>query len=200
MIKPFVINSNICTSAEDISSYDRFMDAIAGNTGNSYITWALLKELGVSIQSIKNHHIKNIYSYDFSLADRDIDIIEHECTHVVLILQDQIRIQESYGYLLPFKNLQAFLSRIKKPILVAGLGSNSLDGFVPNFHQQLNKDLIDFLHFLSENCQSIGIRGHFTEEVLHNLGIDNVTVIGCPSYYEMGRKRQQKVYDFACYN
>ena len=29
----------------DISTYEKFMLSIAGNTGNSYITYALIKEL-----------------------------------------------------------------------------------------------------------------------------------------------------------
>ena len=43
---PFFINSNICLKKEDIADYDSFMRAICGNTGNSYITYALMKELG----------------------------------------------------------------------------------------------------------------------------------------------------------
>lgn len=45
MIKPFFINSNICLEKKDISSYDLFMQSISGNTGNSYITYALIKEV-----------------------------------------------------------------------------------------------------------------------------------------------------------
>lgn len=188
-IIPFVINSNICTSESDISSYDVMMNAIAGNTGNSYITWSLLKEIGCKLEAIRGHEIKSLYTYDFSRADRDIDIINNECTNVILVLQDQIRISESYGLRLPFKQLQKFISRIKKPILVAGLGANSLNGFDSDFHKKLDDELIVFLHFLSDHCASIGIRGYFTQEVLHNLGIDNTCVIGCPSYYETGRDR-----------
>ena len=44
-IKPFFINSNICLKQDDISSFEKFMTSIAGNTGNSYITYALIKEL-----------------------------------------------------------------------------------------------------------------------------------------------------------
>lgn len=43
---PFFINSNIITSKDSLKSSDTFMSAIAGNTGNSYITYSLLKELG----------------------------------------------------------------------------------------------------------------------------------------------------------
>lgn len=186
---PFVINSNICVSSEDIVSFDSFMDAVAGNTGNSYITWALLKELGCSVESITNHHIQNIYSYDFNNADRDIEIIQNECTHIILVLQDQIRSSESYGYCLPFSPIISFLRKAQRPILVAGLGSNSLSGYDPDLYKKLSPDLIKFLKELGELTVSIGVRGYFTEEILHNIGIDNVRVVGCPSYYETGRGR-----------
>jgi hypothetical protein len=165
------------------------MDAIAGNSGNSYITWSLLKEIGCNIGSIEGHEIKNLYTYNFSKASKDIDIINNECTNVILVLQDQIRVRESYGLRLPFKQLQQFILQIKKPILVAGLGANSFNGYDSCFHKKLDDELIEFLRFLSEHCVSIGLRGYFTQEVLHNLGIDNTCVIGCPSYYETGRGR-----------
>lgn len=185
--KPFFINSNICLESRDISSFDTFMNAIAGNTGNAYITYALIKELCGGLKKI--NHIQNIYTYDFNNADKDIDTINNECSHCFLILQDQIRISESYGLQLPYENIINFIKRINKPIIIAGLGANSFNGFQSDFHKQLKPELIDFLKFLSDNCKQIGIRGHFTEEVLHNIGIKNVNVIGCPSFFEMGRDR-----------
>lgn len=187
--KPFVINSNICTSIKDIATYKAFMNAIAGNTGNSYITWSLLKELGCSVNSIDGYDIKNIYTYDFSNSEEDVEKINNDCSHVILVLQDQIRIKESYNYRLPFSSLKLFISKIKKPILVAGLGANSLNGYDTKFYEQLDRELVDFLKFLSDHCEEIGVRGYFTQEVLHKLGVDNTCVIGCPSYYETGRNR-----------
>ena len=40
-----------------------------------------------------------------------------------------------------------------------------------------------FLDFVSRNTNSIGVRGYFSADVLNNIGIKNVTVIGCPSLY-----------------
>ncbi len=186
-IKPFFINSNICLSYDDISSYEKFMTAIAGNTGNSYITYALIKELFGGLINIR--HIQNIYEYDFDNSAKDIDYINNEVSHVFLILQDQIRIAESYGLKLPYQKIIDFISKINKPVIIAGLGANSFNGFDPQFHQKLDPKLIDFLKFLSDHCVEIGIRGNFTKEVLHNIGVDNTRVIGCPSFFEMGRNR-----------
>ena len=196
-IKPFFINSNICMEENDISSYKKFMTAISGNTGNSYITYALIKELFGGL--IKIRHIQNIYEYDFKNSAADIDYINNQATHVFLILQDQIRIAESYGLKLPYKEIMDFISKINKPVIIAGLGANSFNGFDPDFHKKLDPNLITFLKFLSEHCLEIGIRGTFTQEVLHKIGIDNTRVIGCPSFFETGRNRQvvkQEIKDF----
>lgn len=81
---PFFINSNICLKKEDIADYDSFMRAVCGNTGNSYITYALMKELGTPLNP--EFHIQNIYEYDFSNQATDLDKINNQCTHVFLIL------------------------------------------------------------------------------------------------------------------
>ena len=196
LIKPFFINSNICLDDKDIRSFDRFMKVIAGNTGNSYITYSLIKELGVDSENVR--HIQNIYEYDFTKSEKDIEYINSECTHVFLILQDQIRLSESYGLQLPYQSIMNFISRLNKPVVICGLGANSFNGFDPNFYKLLKPELVKFLKFLSDHCINIGVRGEFTADVLNNLGIKNVTVVGCPSYFETGPNRilskQEKIY------
>lgn len=185
---PFFINSNLITSKSSLTDYDTFFNAVAGNTGNSYITWALLKELGIS-ELKDDFHIQNIYDFDFSCTDRISEFVNSNCSHVFLILQDQIRIAESYGYKLPYKGIKNLLEKINKPVIVAGLGANSFTGFDPDFYRQLPSDLVEFLHFLSGRCSELGVRGNFTAEVLNQLGIKNVTPIGCPSFFETGPNR-----------
>lgn len=194
-MKPFFINSNICIESNDISSFEVFMKAIAGNTGNSYITYALIKELMGGLSKIR--HIQNIYEYNFDNQDVDIDYINNEATHVFLILQDQIRIAESYGFKLPYRQIMNFISKLNKPVIIAGLGANSFNGFDSKFHEKLDPELIIFLKFLSDHCIEIGLRGTFTQEVLHNIGVDNTRVIGCPSYFEMGPNRIIKKESFS---
>lgn len=40
-----------------------------------------------------------------------------------------------------------------------------------------------FLGYVAARSVSIGVRGHYTAEVLARLGIRNVDVIGCPSAF-----------------
>ena len=177
----------MCMEEQDVSSYPRFMSAVGGNTGNSYITYALIKELFGGLVPVR--HIQNIYKYDFSNSAGDIDYINNQATHVFLVLQDQIRTKESYGLTLPYEGIKKIISQLNKPVIVAGLGANSFYGLDPNFHKKLSSQLVDFLKFLSEHCIEIGVRGAYTQEILHHIGVDNTRVIGCPSYFEMGRDR-----------
>lgn len=40
---PFFINSNICVSKADVTDLSTFMNCVCWNTGNSYITYSLIK-------------------------------------------------------------------------------------------------------------------------------------------------------------
>lgn len=54
-----------------------------------------------------------------------------------------------------------------------------------SFESEVNvsEGTMRFLRLLSERSTSIGVRGYFTERVLHRLGIENVRVIGCPTVF-----------------
>jgi hypothetical protein len=69
------------------------------------------------------------------------------------------------------------------------LGCNSFDNDYKNIHLNINKDLIKVLKIISDNTVSFGVRGEFSKEVLHNIGIKNVDVTGCPSYFVKGKNR-----------
>lgn len=183
--KPFIINSNLCYEEKDVATFDNYMKSIQYNIGNSYITYSLIKELCGGFKKVP--HIQNIYYYDFANVDADIEYINSECTHVFFMIQDFIRINE---FPLPYEKLIDMFSRINKPLIVAGIGANAFGGFDPELHKKLKPIVVRFLKYLSERCVQIGVRGFYTEEVLNNLGIHNVTAMGCPSFYEMGRERK----------
>lgn len=188
--KPFFVNSNLSIGNIRCTDADELLRDAAGNTGNSYITYSLIKSTLGDLSGIS--HIPNIYEYDFKNADRDAEKVKGECTHVFLILQDQIRIEESYNLKLPYEGIISLLKKCGKPVVVAGLGANSFSGFDTDFHKMLNPRLVRFLGELSDLCPNIGIRGEFTSEVLKKLGIRNTQVIGCPSFFETGPNRVVK--------
>lgn len=148
-----------------------------------FLIWGYIDELG------DEFHIQKHIDFDFAKADKVADFVNERCSHVFLILQDRIRIAESYGNRLPYDGIKNLLEKIQKPVVVAGLGANSFTGFNSEFYKQLSPELVDFLHYLSGRCVELGVRGNYTAEVLGQLGVKNAVPIGCPSYFETGKDR-----------
>lgn len=182
--KYFFINSNISFS-HDLKSCDHFMKDISGNTGNSYITYSVIKILYGQFKPVDD--IKNLWFYQPN--QKDIDRINSEYSKVILILQDNLRLFDSYFNHQIYEGLADFFKKIKIPIVVFSLGSNFFDGKYKDLHNRVSKDLINMLRVLSDKTSSFGVRGNYTLEVLNNLKITNAKVIGCPSYFETGRDR-----------
>jgi hypothetical protein len=182
--KYFFINSNIVDD-QDIGGFSQYIKDIGGNVGNSYITYSVIKILYGKYQRIDD--IKNLWFYKPN--QHDIDRINNEYSKVILILQDNIRIFDSYYNHNIYENLGDFFKKIKIPIVVFSLGSNCFDGNYKNLHLNINQDLIKILRIISEKTVSFGVRGDTTKEVMENLGIYNVEVVGCPTYFENGKSR-----------
>lgn len=69
------------------------------------------------------------------------------------------------------------LRNIDVPVVICGLGAQSMDGNIP----QLKDGTINFLRLISERSKYLSVRGNFTAKVLEKYGIHNVVVTGCPS-------------------
>jgi len=180
----FFINSNIADSFQ-IDDFDKYIKSIGGNIGNSYITYSVIKILYGDYRSVSD--IKNLWLYQPNKTD--IDKINNEFTKVVLILQDNLRPFDSYYGHNTYSFLADFFKAIKIPIVVFSLGCNY---FNENYHDLvplLNKDLINLLKIIADKTVSFGVRGEVSKEILYKIGIYNVDVVGCPSYYECGRGR-----------
>lgn len=71
-----------------------------------------------------------------------------------------------------------FIEFMDKPVLIFGLGAQA-----PSFKNiELEKGTIRFLKVISERAVSIGVRGQFTAEQIERHGINNVQVLGCPTF------------------
>ena len=108
------------------------------------------------------------------------------------IASDPQRIRENYDRIvLPASNFlgghadfsrQAeFVDSVDLPCLMVGLGAQS-----PSDEQEvahIPKGTIRFIHAVADRSNTIGVRGYYTAEVLRGLGVNNVDVVGCPSFY-----------------
>lgn len=79
-----------------------------------------------------------------------------------------------------FSNAIQFLEKTKLPIITVGLGAQA-----NSFNEKINitKENLLFFELLADRCETIGVRGYFTAECMNNIGIKNIDVIGCPSYF-----------------
>lgn len=77
-----------------------------------------------------------------------------------------------------------FLEQTDCPVTMAGLGAQAaLDESPEDLVQKLTENQKRAFQMISERATSIGVRGEFSAECLNALGIHNVKIIGCPSFY-----------------
>lgn len=77
-----------------------------------------------------------------------------------------------------------FLDATDCPVTMAGLGAQAgADELPQDLVSRLSETKLKAFRMLSERATSIGVRGEFSAQCLELMGIKNVRVIGCPSYY-----------------
>lgn len=184
MSKPFFINHMMIFDPQKIHNAGDVMKGTSGNTGNSYITYSLVKELYNWNCDFRG--IQNIWAYDYSQSERELDYINNEADTVFLNLQDHIRPVESQ-FSCDYEKLNDFVKKIKKQVNVIGIGANCLHGYDIEIYKRLPESLKNLLYTLADKTSYIGVRGEFTANVLEKLGISNVKIIGCPTFYETGK-------------
>lgn len=184
---PFFINSNFCYRQTECATLPIFMDTVAQNTGNSYIAYAIYKILFG--RPVPLPEIKNLWSWNFANEDELVERINTQHSHVFLALQDQIRLELSYGISPNWNNINRFFQRLKKPFVVFSLGANAFPSDSPDWYTRLQPEFIRFLHILSEHCVSLSVRGEETLNILRKLGITNAKPVGCPTFFETGPSR-----------
>jgi hypothetical protein len=82
-----------------------------------------------------------------------------------------------------------YFARSRVPLFCFGLGSQLL----PGEQVALKPGTLAFLRLLSERSGSIGVRGSFTASVLWDLGIRNLSVVGCPSFLALGPEARARL-------
>ena len=76
-------------------------------------------------------------------------------------------------------NVVPLLKKLPGPIVPVGVGAQAATFKKLNF----TKGTVEAWRTIADKCTSIGVRGAYSAEVFNDLGIKNVRVIGCPSFY-----------------
>lgn len=93
---------------------------------------------------------------------------------IVIPAANWINERSDYG------KLADYLYRKNVPVTLVGLGAQLQNVDDVNLISDGTKR---FLQVASELTTSIGVRGEFTKKILNELGIRNVSVLGCPSLF-----------------
>jgi hypothetical protein len=75
------------------------------------------------------------------------------------------------------------LRRLKLPVLAFGIGAQApVSGKL-----ELSEDSKTVLKLIADSTASVGVRGTYSAEVMHELGIKNARIIGCPTAFRNNR-------------
>lgn len=185
---PFILNSNIITNKLDINSTSNIKKIIGGNIGNAYISYSIIKTIFGKIVPINNYRT----FYDLSIDVRNItkasEFINNNHSSLIICFQDQLREDACSGNVIDHK-LYKLIEKIHIPICCVSLGANSFNGYDADLYKKIPKNYLKLFHLISEKSHSIGVRGIYTAYVLEQCGIKNVSIIGCPTWFENGADR-----------
>ena len=146
----------------------------------------MLNNLGNEVFNI--YTIKPLALYDYHNFNEQDDFMQNSDNNYLLLPANIIGNHDGA------KNAcreiyKRFIQNAKLRLTVASLGTQAtLDYISPiDYAKELCDDVKKFVYGISERSISIGVRGEYTGDVLKALGIHNVDVIGCPSWFVNGK-------------
>lgn len=169
MNKLLVINGGASVKADRRSAYLKFADPRAFferahfNNGDLLVYDAILKVL--DYDAIDD--IQFIKMGDESLWPKEMP--------AATIIRGSNYLTEG----LDLSNTVPLLKKLPGPIVPIGIGAQA------SVYKKLkfNEGTAEAWRIIASKCKSIGVRGAYSAEVLNDMGIKNVRVIGCPSFY-----------------
>lgn len=76
-------------------------------------------------------------------------------------------------------NVIPLLKKLKGPIVPVGVGAQA----AKYKKLEMPKGSIEAWKIIADKCETIGVRGVYSAEVFNDIGIKNIRIIGCPSFY-----------------
>lgn len=155
---------------DSLSAYDTLeRNSIGGNSGNYLFAAAahkLLSADGVEVES-------NYYKVDPRAADR----INDEYDAFVVPLANAFR----PDFEPELVRLTRLIEKLTIPVMMLSGGAQlGLDGTFDNL-RPMEESVQAFARAILDKSSSLSVRGESTKKYLNSLGINDVTVVGCPS-------------------
>lgn len=150
------------------------LDIIGNNTGNLIFSKYFTNSLKDKFEYVQPH--------DLNIND----------SHTIFLLANFLRPTFSQEY---SEKLLNFLNSMKNQITVVSIGCQAdLENINPKeYVKTLDNTVKQIAYKMSEKSVSIGVRGEFTYNVFKELGIKNVDLIGCPSWFVNGYNQKDVI-------
>ncbi len=151
------------------------------------VRWYNYKDVQRSIDHY--HNIGDAFVFDSSLK-----LMNFEKLGVLPIanpkMEDIDRLREEYDYVflrgsnyvhnhMKWQNTIEVLKRLKLPVIAYGIGAQApVKG-----EMELSEEPKTVLHMMADSSASIGVRGAYSAQVLWDIGIRNIRIVGCPTAF-----------------
>lgn len=170
MNKLFVLNGGAAVKPGAKGAYLQFDDPLVAfrkggiNTGDVLVYDAMLKELDYG--AIRNLQFVSCGEQNLWPAEGSYD---------ATVVRGSNYLTETVD----LANTVPLLKALKGPIVGIGIGAQA------EKYRKLNltKGTIEAWKIIADKCETIGVRGFYSAEIFNDIGIKNVRVIGCPSFY-----------------
>jgi len=169
MKKLFVLNGGAAVKPGNKSAFLKIDDPLSTfargdiNTGDVLVYDAMLKAL--AYDEIKN--IQFTHAADESLWP------ENDYDAAVIRGSNYLTETVDISHVLPL------LKKLKGPIVPVGVGAQA----AKYKKLEIPKGSVEAWKIIADKCETIGVRGVYSAEVFNDIGIKNIRVIGCPSFY-----------------
>lgn len=169
MKKLFVLNGGAAVKPGNKSAFLKIDDPLSAfarggiNTGDVLVYDAMLKALAYD-------QIKNL---QFAHAGDEKLWPEGEYDATVIRGSNYLTETVDIGNVIPL------LKKLKGPIVPVGVGAQA----AKYKKLEMPKGSIEAWKIIADKCETIGVRGVYSAEVFNDIGIKNIRIIGCPSFY-----------------
>ncbi|MCU4178172.1 polysaccharide pyruvyl transferase family protein [Bosea sp. BH3] len=135
------------------------------------------------------HNIGDAFVFDSSLKLLNFEKLDElPIAHIDPAMIDRLNAEYDYVFLRGSNYIHAqmnwskaadVLRRLKLPVIAFGIGAQApVSGKL-----ELSEETKTVLKLISDSTASLGVRGTYSAEVLNDLGIRNVRIIGCPTAF-----------------
>lgn len=151
------------------------------------VRWYRYADLASHIEHY--HNIGDAFVFDSSLKLLNFEKLDElPIAHIDPAAIDRFNAEYDYVFLRGSNYIHAqmnwsrtaeVLRRLKLPVIAFGIGAQApVSGKL-----ELSEDTKTVLKLISDSTASLGVRGTYSAEVLNDLGIRNVRIIGCPTAF-----------------